>query len=320
MELSAEIVRALADGGGELLPLDGVNGIDLGLADSGEPAVRVLVSHPDDPPAGIPDVLGGLPVVVVYGSPYLEYTVVPDALKHDPVLGGQQLGRRETPGGLSANGTLGCVLRDQATGRPVAISNAHVLCGTPGSPPYATGDVIQQPAPSTVPPSSLERMGELLRWEVPADPAFYTVPQLSGLGGFYDAAVCSITDRGATVGQVADLGAVTGFASARLGERVHKRGARTRVTAGRVSGISGVYAVYDDNGDLLWWTFGQIAIDVDTLYPGENPDGIWSASGDSGSVVVNGDGRIVGLHHAGDDSTGYACDFPSVAAALGVTL
>jgi hypothetical protein len=321
MDLSAEIGRALADGGADLLPLDGVNGIDIGLDDSGALAVRVLVSHPEDPPAELPNFLGGLPVMVVYGSPYLEGGgVVPDAVRHDPVLGGYQLGRRETPGGLSANGTLGCVLHDSTTGQPVAISNAHVLCGTPGTPPYALGDVIQQPAPSTVPPSSQERMGELLRWAVPTDPAFYTVPVLSGLGGFYDAAVCSITNRGVKVGEVADLGTVTGFATAQLGEQVYKRGARTRVSAGRVAGISGVYAVYDDEGDLVWWTFGQLAIDVDTTDPAANPGGLWSNSGDSGSVVLNRNREIVGLHHAGDNTTGYACDFPSLAAVLGVTL
>ncbi|WP_433472569.1 hypothetical protein ACQPZP_27265 [Spirillospora sp. CA-142024] len=184
MELSAEILRALADVGADLFPLNGVNGFDIGLDEAGVLAVRILVPHPDEPPAGLPS-LGDLPVIVVYGSPYLETTpVIPDAARHDPVLGCHQVGRHDTYGGLAGTGTLGCVLRDSGTGQPVAIGNAHVLGGTPGSLPYAVGDVIQQPAPSTLPPSSLER----------------------------------------------------------LGERVHERGARTLETAGRVSGISRVYA------------------------------------------------------------------------------
>ncbi|SNS14464.1 hypothetical protein [Actinomadura mexicana] len=223
MESSAEMLRVLADGGAGLSPLNEVNGLDIGLDEAGVLAVRILVSHPEEPLAGLPESLGGLPLIVVYGSPYLETTpVIPDAARHDPVLGGHQVGRHDTHGGLAGTGTLGCVLRDSGTGRPVAISNAHVLGGTPGPLPNAVGDVIQQPTPS-----SLERLGELLRWEASVEPAFSIVPQLDGLGGAFDAAVCSITDRGAKVGEIEGLGTVAGFASVRLGERVHKRGART---------------------------------------------------------------------------------------------
>lgn len=103
---------------------------------------------------------GGLPVTAVYGSPYPESTaVIPDAARHDPVLGGHRVGRHDAHGGLAGTGTVGWVVRDSRTGKPIAIGNAHVLGGTPGSPPSAAGDVIQQPAPS-----SPERLGELLRW------------------------------------------------------------------------------------------------------------------------------------------------------------
>ncbi|MFF0518371.1 hypothetical protein ACFYTC_06710 [Actinomadura nitritigenes] len=70
-------------------------------------------------------------------------------------------------GGLADNGTVGWVVRDSGTGKPIAIGSAHGLGGTPGSPPYAAGGVIQQPAPR-----SPERLGELSRWEAPVDPTF----------------------------------------------------------------------------------------------------------------------------------------------------
>ncbi|WP_433136904.1 hypothetical protein ACQPZ8_32890 [Actinomadura nitritigenes] len=71
-------------------------------------------------------------------------------------------------GGLAGTGTVGWVVRDGGTGRSVAIGSAHGLGGTPGSPPYAAGDVTPQPAPS-----SPEPLGELSRWEAPVDPTFY---------------------------------------------------------------------------------------------------------------------------------------------------
>ncbi|MEV6864098.1 hypothetical protein AB0M44_24215 [Streptosporangium subroseum] len=64
---------------------------------------------------------------------------------------------------------------------------------------------------------------------------------------------------------------------------------------------------------------GQIAIDV-IPDPDLNPDGIWSNSGDSGSVVVNEANEIIGLHHAGDATTGYASDFGPLAIALDIDL
>ncbi|WP_062352848.1 hypothetical protein [Herbidospora yilanensis] len=77
--------------------------------------------------------------------------------------------------------------------------------------------------------------------------------------------------------------------------------------------------MYNSNGVFLWWMVGQIAIDV-LDDPDLNPDGIWSNSGDSGSVVVNEADEIIGLHHAGDATTGYASDFGPLAIALDVWL
>ena len=319
MDVPAGMEQAIIDNGGDILMVDGVNGMDIGLDGSGDFAIRILVSDVDEPPDGLPDNVDDFPAIVVYGAPYAEYVVVPDGTHHDPVMGGHQIGRPTIVAGWAGTGTLGCVLRDATTNQPVAISNGHVMCGTPASPPYAAGDAINQPAPSTDPPYAMDRMGMLLRWAVPTDPAFYTVPSLSGLGGYFDAAVCSVTDRSVRVGEIEEVGTVTGFASALLGEQVYKRGSQTKRTVGTVAGVCGVYAVYQPDHSLLWWTFGQIAIRV---LPDEalNPDLIWTNSGDSGSVVVNGANKIVGLHHAGDNINGYANDFPSLASALGLAL
>ncbi|MEV6864099.1 hypothetical protein AB0M44_24220 [Streptosporangium subroseum] len=73
------------------------------------------------------------------------------------------------------------------------------------------------------------------------------------MSGFWDAAVCSIDEgRGVSVGEIAGIGTVTGIGTARLGETVRKRGYRTLLTFGTVSGLFGSYAVFDSNGDFQW--------------------------------------------------------------------
>lgn len=53
---------------------------------------------------------------------------------------------------------------------------------------------------------------------------------------------------------------------------------------------------------------------------GQNPDGVWSCSGNSGWVVVNESNEIVALHWGGDGMRGYASDFAPIAFAFGIGL
>ncbi|MFF4605153.1 hypothetical protein ACFY12_20770 [Streptomyces sp. NPDC001339] len=316
MDVPQEMSQALSDNLADPLPVEGVNGVDIGLDESGELAMRILVSDPDDPPGGLPETIGGFPVLLVRGDPVAEQRCVPDEMKHNALVGGIQIGPRATMDGLAHAGTLGCILRDRASGDPVAISNAHVICGM--------GGVIQQPAPHTDPPLSSEELGTVQHCEIPSTPAFFPTPHMGGVSGFFDAATCSIDSaiingRTASVGEIADIGTVTGFGSPHLGDRVRKRGAQTRLSHGVVSGSLGSYQIRDENGKILWWMLGQTAI---TCLPdlGLNPCGRWSRDGDSGAVVVNENNEIVALHFAGDGVNGYATDFATVAVALGVGL
>ncbi|MGW5136781.1 hypothetical protein [Streptomyces sp. NPDC004135] len=63
---------------------------------------------------------------------------------------------------------------------------------------------------------------------------------------------------------------------------------------------------------------GQVSI---AIIPdlGLNPEGVWSASGDSVSVVVNESNEIVARHWGGG-VRGYASDFAPVAFAFGIGL
>ncbi|MFE3651834.1 MULTISPECIES: hypothetical protein [unclassified Streptomyces] len=317
MDVPQEMSQALSDSLADLLPVDGVNGVDIGLDASGESLrMRILVSDPDHPPGGLPETIGGFPVLLVLGDPVAEQGCASDEAKHDPLVGGIQIGPRTTTGGLATAGTLGCILRDRASGDPVGVSNAHVICGMP--------DVLQQPAPHTDPPSGLEELGTVQHCEIPSSPAFFPTPGMGGVSGEFDAATCSVDlainkGRMANVGEIADLGTVTGFGSPHLGDRVRKRGYKTRLSHGVVDGTLGSYQVRDEGGTVLWWMLGQTSI---AMLPdlGLNPCGVWSRHGDSGSVVVNDANEIVALHFAGDGGHGYATDFATVAVALGVGL
>lgn len=312
MDAPSEMVEALNVAAPEILQIGGVNGLDIGRDDAGEPTMRILVGDPESPPDGLPESVGGFSYVLVAGAPVLE-SIIPDGAKYDPLIGGIQIGPRAIVGGVAGSGTLGCVLRASGTGDLVAVSNAHVMCG-------AVGDVMQQPAPSTDPPPLTEQLGKVLMCQMPTSPTFLPDPDDAPVSGFFDGATCSIEGRNATVGEIADIGTATAISSPQLGNIVRKRGYRTGLTHGVVEGIFGAYMVQDGNGNAKWWMLGQVCI---AMIPdlGLNPLGIWSDSGDSGSVIVNQSDEIIALHWGGDgNGRGYATDFSTLAIALGVSL
>jgi len=77
---------------------------------------------------------------------------------------------------------------------------------------------------------------------------------------------------------------------------VIKNGKSTGVTIGRGTGIESFIREYDEYG--IQSTSMGVAI-----YPYSHKDGAFSAPGDSGSIVVDGLGRIVGLLTGGAGTT-----------------
>ncbi|MFE1257397.1 hypothetical protein [Streptomyces fungicidicus] len=313
-EVPFEMAAALNANAFALLQLEGVNGIDVGVGEGGGFILRLLVADPDDPPLGLPDSIGGFPYILVAGLPQVEQAGIPDQKSYgmpgrDPIMGGIQLGRAAITGGDVHAGTLGCVFRD-AAGAPAAVTNAHVLCGT-------AGDAVQQPAPQTDPAPSIERLGSLRQCLAPDVPSLFPGGLVSG---FFDAALCSVDGaRTAEVGRIADIGTAAGVSSPRIGSVVRKRGFRTGVSHGVVEGTLGSYVAHARDGSELWMLVGQVSV---VMIPdlGLNPQGVWSRSGDSGSVVVNEDDEIVALHWGGDGMRGYASDFAAIAFTFGVGL
>jgi hypothetical protein len=307
MDVDSAMAQALTDSSTDLMQIEGINGFDIGLDDSGEPTIRILVADPDDPPPGLPETVGDFPVLVIEGTPSM--FAARDDAKYDTVVGGVEVAQSASGAVGHGSGTLGCVLRDAVTSDPVGISCTHVLAGMDPTAIFSQDEIWQPNAVGA-------RVGALLRWEIPSTPPFNPGGWPSGM---WDAAVCSM-ERIALVGEIAEIGSVTGFGSAGLGDRVRKRGRTTRLTYGTVGGLFGAYLLVHPTLPYGWWMIGQMEIKIipDVSL---NPDGLFALGGDSGSVVVNDANEIVGLlHGGGNGTTGYATDFRPLAIALGVTL
>ncbi len=296
-----------------LLNRPGVTGVDIGYKEvGGRPtstlAIRVLVEKKRDvPPAErIPEAIDGFPTDVIERKFELHalamdgLELAPDAdTKEYPVLtGGISIGPCRLVERFAYGGTLGAIVTDKSTGKPMVLSNYHVLCVDKA---WSDGDAIVQPSriDGGVCPGS--QVAILKRGMV---------------GGQVDCAVAEISTR-ETDWQIADIGAVSGTNKASLGQTVRKRGRTTGLTYGTVDAEE--LSVNLDFGHGI----GQLQL---TNQIGIKPDAARNAkfgdNGDSGSVVVNDAGEVVGLYFAGDprDPYGLANPIAAVLAALDVTM
>jgi hypothetical protein len=305
MPASPEMLAARAALESFLPGIDGVTGVDIGFADEDirdpdQLAVRVFVRDDSAIPAELSDFISELDAPIVIIQRTFEPDGAVDAGMHRPVVGGISVGaERFVPTGNFPVGTLGAIGRTTSTIPPllIGLSNHHVLAHDAGR---NFGDVIIQPEPDPFGgrlPGDV--IGRLLSWEFPE--VVYS--------GIADAAICSIDLPVVGLPTVADIGLITGTTSPFIGQLVTKRGR----TTGRTFGI----VTTDDSGDLL----GTYYLDYPRLPPVNNPSTnqptttraftqqiqvmidfpqsvIWSENGDSGSVVVDGSNRIVGLHFA----------------------
>lgn len=106
------------------------------------------------------------------------------------------------------------------------------------------------------------------------------------------------------------VGPFAGFASAQLGDQVMKVGRTTEYTRGEVVTVEAAVRV-------SYGTAGVATFD-DQFEIESTRDGDFSAGGDSGSVILDGEGRIVGLLFAGGAGITIANRIGNVIALLGV--
>lgn len=221
---------------------------------------------------------------------------------------------RPCPGGVSIGhhaitaGTFGCVVRDRITKELLILSNNHVLANSNNA---QAGDPILQPGPYDGGTLGSDTIGSLLRY---IDIVFggggggIDLPGcLTGLlGGLFkkimskssvapnaaenlvDCALARPVLSSDIITEILDIGAVSGHADADVGQAVRKAGRTTGFTTGEI--------LQTDVTVNVQYGEGLVAVFTDQLMAGAMSQG-----GDSGSAIVDGSNRLVGLLFAGSD-------------------
>ncbi len=236
-----------------------------------------------------PKKIGGFPVDVIeaqYGpsaNVLTEPMVLEDAdedaiagierlTAFDPLIGGISCGNSRVTAG-----TIGAIVFDRATCRPMILSNWHVLAGASAA---AVGEAILQPGRID---GGTQAVATLTRMRLDAR---------------MDAAVATLNNVRSNTRDILGLGAISGTQTATLGMLVVKSGRTTGLTRGVVDGVSMSVSInYGDPGVVAF--SNQIRIVPRPPWPAVDYE--VSRGGDSGSVWLNeANNRAIGLHFAGE--------------------
>lgn len=212
----------------------------------------------------------------------IERTCSPRRIQsHSPIIGGISVGRNDWAG------TLGCFVKDNTDNNMVMLSNEHVI-GWPFNN-AAVGDDIHQPAQKEYNSNGGIHVADLKRWGGIRTDYENTV----------DAAVASIVPgtyfsnhfmgEGFSVGDIPDILRVNGIATAHNGMACRKVGRTTGLTEGSVisTDFSGSVGYSGDSGAVTAPFVDQLLV------------GICACPGDSGSIVTDMSGNIIGILFAG---------------------
>ncbi|MDR4461768.1 MAG: serine protease [Nitrospirales bacterium] len=178
-------------------------------------------------------------------------------------------------------GTLGCLAIDDATGKPVLLSNAHVLfSGTDNDEVHHPDYYVSSRT------CSKHKIAVRLRQVHGEDPA--------QAGRTVDAAIARFEpdDRAydpfiADIGPIEDTAQISDADLVNGDYRVWKRGAQTGITEGIV--VSRDFTFHDQETNIQW----RNQLRIRPMH-GEFR-GFMTVHGDSGSVLVNDQNRVVGL-------------------------
>lgn len=305
-----EAIRSMLAAGAarRLMSIRDVLHVSVGLKEKGgklgdQLCVRVYVKEKKDReivPSDelIPAEVNGVPTDVnVVG----QFEFSDDNTKYRPIKGGIQISNKIivlNEAGTDtemARGTLGCIAIDTTDEAPVILGNWHVLYGSAGR----AGDKVYQPPPTSIAPSQLgdlpirptddaDKIGVLRRKEISnsVDGAIAAIDVSScchccGIHYSNEISGLSVAGRPPRNTIVGDEKAVSGM-------KVFKVGKSTGRTEGVV--VDDNHPSFDIVKDATTHTFtGQIAIqNIDNTKP-------FSTHGDSGSVIINLDNKIVGL-------------------------
>jgi len=213
-------------------------------------------------------------------------------------------------------GTFGALVYDQATGRPMILSNNHILANqTDGMDGRSKiGDEILQPGAHDSGRSPHDVIARLARF-VPVytsgsanqcpvaaaaevllnnflslyRPHYYVrLYNRRRTTNLVDCALAEPVDEKQVSPEILGIGRITGVAEPRLGARVRKSGRTSGVTTGTIRALHTTMRVDLDNDAYAMFEDQILATGM-------------SEPGDSGSLVVDEQNRAVGLLFAGSD-------------------
>ncbi len=295
MKTKAEIKAIKDDIEQELLSIPGVTGVDIQEKESkgkltGELSIQVYVKKKKPlsklkENEKIPRTIEGVKTDVkeeIFFAHYQRMSITDlrkqvDTTKYSTLKGGISIGPCRSIGGYIYVGTLGCMVRDRSTNQKMMLSNFHVMSVDNS---WSVGDTLAQPARNDGGNCPTDVVGSLQR---------------ATLNSSVDAAVATINGRPFSC-EIQDIGEVKGKANAVEDAPVRKRGRTTELTYGKITSTNlSVNVDYDSLGVIT--LTNQIRIEVD---PAQSA--AFGLSGDSGSVVVDQNDKVVGLYFAGNGS------------------
>ncbi|GLZ36277.1 hypothetical protein Lesp02_84640 [Lentzea sp. NBRC 105346] len=289
----------------EFLSRPGVIGVDIGeKITGGRPTGRAAIvvyvcAKGPNHPLQIPASVEGIPTDVVAESIVLHRALLsPDeqqpvvAERHAVLRGGISIGPARAvrvvppdvsvPGDYVIVGTMGALVVSRGERQVLGLTNFHVGCVDDA---WMVGDRMVHPSRVDGGVTDLDDIGVLNR---------------AALSGSVNAAAVLLDPDRPHRAEILDIGAVTGSAAAAVGTTVRKRGRTTALTHGVVASTDATITVDFGDGIGIRRLRNQLRVTA--------CDGRFGDHGDSGSVLVDADNRIVGLYCAGtlSGSMGFA--------------
>ena len=282
----------------ELLSRKGVIGVDVGYKYKAgkrtrQIVIRVYVSEKQvniSKKDRIPKLIRGIKTDVIEANPSFHV----DDNPYTPITGGISFGQSEkfrfvesdgTVAMLSEQGTLGAIVRDNLTEKPMFLTNHHVtkvMISQNEDRSGKVGDIFDQPnlLGEDGKPFPNAPIGKLARFAI---------------NPLVDGAVIEYASNRPFTEEIKDIGKIAGVAKATLGMKVRKRGRTTELTYGIVDGLDATTAV---QGSTMIFQHQMVIV------PDTTKNALFSNAGDSGSVVVNEQNKVVGLLFAGVPAVG----------------
>ena len=287
----------------ELLTRSGVTGVDVGYKykkgkRTKQVVIRVYVAEKQADISKlnkIPKTIRGIKTDIIEARASFHV----DDRPYTPITGGISFGQSEkfklieadgTVALISEQGTLGAIVRDNLTEKPMFLTNHHVtkvMISQTEERSGKVGDIFDQPnlVSDDGKPFPNANIGKLARFAI---------------NPMVDAAVIEYQSSRPFTEEILGIGKIAGSAKATLGMKVRKRGRTTELTYGIVDGIDATTAI---QGTSIIFQHQMVIV------PDTTKNAVFSNSGDSGSVVVNEQNKVVGLLFAGVPA---ASNFPQM--------